>query len=468
MPTNPIFDFSFKNGLCHLSRLVVPLPVSNLIFLSKLIERCVAVRLNKHMTDNSLHSKHAYGYKSGHSAEMLLLNVVDDVLEGFDKKQATVMLLLDLSAAFDTIDQSKLLDMLKNDIGMDGMVYKWFESFIKGRTQRVRINSSYSESQLLEFGLAQGSVLGPPLFNIYIRPFYPFVHALSYQVEGFADDHQLFKRFVPLFQTHVLGSSINECLQAVSEWMSTYFLKLNKSKTKILVLAPPAVLSLINIKGMFMADKCMRFVSSAKNLGVWLDEILDFKTQISKVASSSFMILRNIAKIKSLIPQESLCTLVCSLILSRIDYCNALYYKINSRELNVLQSVQNAAIRLVSGRHKYDCVSLSPLFLKYHWLKVRERIVFKICLTVHKCVWGDAPETLKDMMVMSNTRTKKLVEKKFQSAYGQRAFSCAGPKLWNCLPLELRMADETDKFKTLLKSYLITSPEKLYHQVNMR
>ena len=217
-----------------------------------------------------------------------------------------------------------------------------------------------------------------------------------------------------------------------------------------------------------MADKCMRFVSSAKNLGVWLDEILDFKTQISKVASSSFMILRNIAKIKSLLPQESLCTLVCSLILSRIDYCNALYYKINNRELNVLQSVQNAAIRLVSGRHKYDRVSLSPLFLKFHWLKVRERIVFKICLIVHKCVWGNAPESLKDMMIMSNPRTNKLVEKKFLSAYGQRAFSCAGPKLWNCLPLELRMADETDRFKTLLKSYLITSADKLYHQVNMR
>ena len=101
-------------------------------------------------------------------------------------------------------------------------------------------------------------------------------------------------------------------------------------------------------------------------------------------------------------------------------------------------------------------------------LKVRERIVFKVCVIVHKCVWGNAPESLKDMILMSNSRTHKLVEKKFQSAYGQRAFSCAGPKLWNCLPLTIRMENDTDKFKRLLKSYLMTSCDRLYHQVNMR
>ena len=206
-------------------------PVSNLIFLSKLIERCIANRLNAHMDNNKLHSKHAYGYKKGHSAELLLVNVVDNILTGFDKKQATVLLLLDLSAAFDTVDQDKLLDMLRWEIGLDGVVYKWFESFIKGRSQRVRINNSYSESDPLNFGLAQGSVLDHPLFNIYIRSFYPFMHAISYEVEGFADDHQLFKKFVPVFQTYVLGTSVNECLQSVSEWMRMYFLKLNKTKT---------------------------------------------------------------------------------------------------------------------------------------------------------------------------------------------------------------------------------------------
>jgi hypothetical protein len=80
-------------------------PVSNLIFLSKLVERCVASRLENHMKTNSLESKHEYAYKKFHSTELLLVNVVDSLLSAFDQKLATVLLLLDLSAAFDTVDQ---------------------------------------------------------------------------------------------------------------------------------------------------------------------------------------------------------------------------------------------------------------------------------------------------------------------------------------------------------------------------
>ena len=102
--------------------------------------------------------------------------------------------------------------------------------------------------------------------------------------------------------------------------MNTYFLKLNKTKTKILVLAPPNVMSSIEIHGTF------RFVSSAKNLGVWLNENLDFKTYIHKLVSSCFMVLREIWKVKTFLPKECLCTVVWSLVLSKLDYCNALYY----------------------------------------------------------------------------------------------------------------------------------------------
>ena len=92
-------------------------PVSNLPFLGKLIERCVASRLDKHLLDNDLESIHQYRYKKGHSTELLLVNVINNVLNAFDNKLATVLLLLDLSAAFDTVDQDKLLSILHLEIG---------------------------------------------------------------------------------------------------------------------------------------------------------------------------------------------------------------------------------------------------------------------------------------------------------------------------------------------------------------
>ena len=131
------------------------------------------------------------------------------------------------------------------------------------------------------------------------RPLYPYIQSYNYDIEGFADDHQLFKSFLPVFQTEVLGSGINDCLQNASRWMDEYFLKLSKVKTKILVLAPPSILSQIEINGIFTENTCIRFVSCAKNLGVWIDENLNFTTHVRKVVSSSFMVIRAIAKIKS-------------------------------------------------------------------------------------------------------------------------------------------------------------------------
>ena len=135
---------------------------------------------------------------------------------------------------------------------------------------------------------------------------------------------------------------------------------------------------------------------------------------------------------------------------------------------SMLQAVQNAAIRLISGGHKFDRIPISPLFERYHWLRIRERVVFKLCLIVHKCVWGFAPDSLREKIVVSNPRTFNLVEREFTSVFGQRAFSRAGPKLWNCLPIKMRLEQDTSKFKKLLKSFLMTRADFLYHRINMR
>ena len=180
------------------------------------------------------------------------------------------------------------------------------------------------------------------------------------------------------------------------------------------------------------------------------------------------MTIRDIYKIKKFLPNDMLCGVVCSLVLMKLDYCNALLYNLNNNEINMLQAVQNAAIRLISGGHKFDRIPISPLFERYHWLRIRERVVFKLCLIVHKCVWGFAPDSLREKIVVSNPRTFNLVEREFTSVFGQRAFSRAGPKLWNCLPIKMRLEQDTSKFKKLLKSFLMTGANLLYHRINMR
>ena len=428
-------------------------PVSNLLFLGKLIERIVSVRLDKHMTDNNLHSEFQHGYKKCHSTETILLKVVNDLLLSCDKQFPTIVMLLDLSAAFDTVDQVKLLSILRDEIGVDGVALRWFESFLRGRTQKVKVYSSYSNVSDLDYGVAQGSVLGPPLFNIYIRSLKKHVHPSRFSIFGFADDHQLLKTFLPFFQVEALDGDINKCLRLLSDWMNSFFLKLNASKTKILVIMPPSLRTTIRIQGTFIDKKCIRFVHSAKNLGVILDDQLSFKDQINQVVKSCFLTIRRLCRIKAFLTFEQLRIAVSSLIFSKIDYCNSLYYGIKAELVMKLQYVQNSVARLVRRKH-FDG-STDEVISYCHWLPVKQRIIFKICLIVRKCLNGTAPNCLKSMLhYMSSTRTFKLDHCKYTGKFGARSFAVVGPKLWNLLPLKIRSEVDLEEFKKALKTFL--------------
>ena len=123
--------------------------MSNLVFLSKLIERVIAIRLESHMVERNLHSNKQYGYKKVHSTERRLVKIVDELLMEYDNKNPTLLLLLDLSAAFDTVDQNKLLKILHHEIGIRGKAFEWFTSYLTNSSQRVEIENSYSSSDML-------------------------------------------------------------------------------------------------------------------------------------------------------------------------------------------------------------------------------------------------------------------------------------------------------------------------------
>ena len=175
-------------------------PVSNLQMLEKMIERIVDSRLDTHMDENNLHCKNQYGYKRNHSTETLLLKIVNDLLLACDNSIPTLIMFLDLSAAFDTVDHAKLLSVLKNVFGVRGTALQWLKSFLIGRTQRVLINGSFSKSESLDFGVPQGSILGPKLFNMYAQSFASKMkNDIHVNVEGYADDHQVQKQFSLVF-----------------------------------------------------------------------------------------------------------------------------------------------------------------------------------------------------------------------------------------------------------------------------
>ena len=429
-------------------------PVTNLQFVGKLVERVVKKRLGKHMEEQDLEVDFEHGYKEGHSPETLLVKAVNDLLISCDRGLPSIVMLLDLSAAFDTVDQSKLLTILKEEIGIDGTALKWFTSFITGRTQKVKIGDAFSETGDLAYGVAQGSVLGPSLFNIYIRSLKKHIEPSKFSIFGFADDHQLIKTFLPELQVEALDGDINKCFDLITEWMNCFFLRLNATKTKILIIVPPSLRNIIKIKGTFINGTCIRFDDLAKNLGVMLDDELSFREHVGKVVTSCFLVIRELSKIKDFLTYEQLRTLVCGLVFSRLDYCNSLFYGIQADLIDKMQSVQNCAARLVRGKNRFTG-STSEFIRKCHWLRVKERIVFKICLIVHKCLHGTAPNCLKEMLsYVGSKRTMKLAQPIHKGTFGSRSFARVAPKLWNLLPLRIRCEGDVDEFKKALKTFL--------------
>jgi hypothetical protein len=428
-------------------------PVSNLQFVGKLIERVVG-------------TKRIHGYKKFHSSETLLLEVVNDLLMSCDNGKPSIVLLLDLSAAFDTVDQQKLLQILQYEIGVEGIALQWFKSFLCGRTQKVKLGQSYSQEGSLDFGVAQGSVLGLILFNIYIRMFPEHMKTTLFDTFGFADDHQLIKTFLPVLQVHALGGDIQNCFDEISNWMNEYFLRLNASKTKILVIIPPSLRKSINIRGTFINGDCIRFVHSAKNLGVLLDDELSFERQILKVVKVCFFSIRTLSRIKCFLTESQLTTAICAFVFSRLDYCNVLYYNIKGHLLKKLQSVQNSAARLLQRKRGDVGVDIDSFMRKRHWLCVRDRISFKICLLVFKTLCGCAPAAMQKMFTYSKSeRTLKLEQPPFKTNFGKRAFSRVAPRMWNVLPKSVRSLAELNEFKMALKTYLFDHGAHLYAKI---
>ena len=429
-------------------------PISNLSFVSKLIERVVLRQLNEHMKLNGLEIEEESAYKKHHSTETIMVKVVNDLLISFDSKSATILIMLDLSAAFDTVCHTRLLKILHDELKITGVVLKWFKSFLQGRTQRTRMGSVLSEPIEIQFGVPQGSVLGPVLFNIYIRSLYDAIKKTGFNAMGYADDQQIYKSFKPCDQAFAINIRVMNCFQDIQNWMHNFKLQLNPDKTKIIVFGHQNILKDIKIHGVQLTiSNCIRFVDVAKSLGIQIDKHLTFQDHIMNLKKSSFRVLRNICKRRFIFDENQLKTLVNSLVVCKLDYCNSLYAGINENHMDELQRIQNAAAKTVLGLYKYDHVGDS--LQKLHWLPIRYRINYKILMLTFKCINGIGPQYLSSMLVYANSDYfTYLKEPKVYSVHGERAFSKIAPKLWNSLPLNLKTIPSLQTFKISLKTYL--------------
>ena len=303
-------------------------PVSSLYFLSKVTEKAVAAQLLGHLNDNDgLLAEFQSAYKSHHSTETALVKVQNDILKAIDNNRSVILLLLDLSAAFDTVDHSILLSRLQNRFGIRNTALKWFHSYLDSREQFVSVNGIESSKKHLPYGVPQGSVLGPLLYSLYTSPLGDIARKHSIPFHFYADDTQLYLSFTSNCPDHLSSTkmAVELCVKDIGDWMLRNKLKLNQDKTERLVITskyrPRPPLDYIRV-----GEEVVQSSKQARNLGVGFDQCLDFKEHVKITCKSAFFRIRSIAKIRRYLSQSTTETIVHAYITSRLDYCNALLY----------------------------------------------------------------------------------------------------------------------------------------------
>ena len=208
-------------------------PVSNLPFVGKILEKVVAQQLSQYLQQNGLNDKFQSAYRREHSTESALLRIKNDFDVALDAGDGVLLVLLDLSAAFDTIDHEILLDILESQCGITGVALKWMTSYLSGRTQSVIIGEACSRPVKLRIGVPQGSVLGPLLFSVYIAPLSAIMRKYGISYHGYADDTSLYVRFNPKEPGSLVAAlwRLEACLEEIRAWMVANKLMLNEAKT---------------------------------------------------------------------------------------------------------------------------------------------------------------------------------------------------------------------------------------------
>ena len=308
--------------------------------------------------------------------------------------------------------------------------------------------------------MPQGSVLGPMLFSIYTRELAWILEQHNVKYKLYADDTQF---YIPVKSIQETERKIDAIMKDIKNWMVKKKLKMNEDKTECMLFGTKKMLKKYeHFNHIEIGTTTIEITKKVKDLGVYIDNELKMEDQIKNTVKICNYHIRNIAFIRKYLDRKALQTLISNHVLSRLDYCNALYYALCKSLQKKLQRVQNSAARLITRTKQRE--RITPALIELHWLPIKARIEYKIILLTYKALKYNEPKYLRKMLSRydpdTNLTTRladeidRLHEPRTSTNYGERAFNYCAPRLFNKLPMEIRNSPNMVQFKKKLKTFL--------------
>ena len=294
---------------------------------------------------------------------------------------------------------------------------------------------------------------------MYIKPLSAIIDSHSIIHHSFADDLQL-QMSAPPDRISELLHSMQSCISDVKAWATANMLKLNDSKTKLMLVTSNRGTSIT------IGNAQIPFKNYVKNLGFTLDCHLTMNAHVSNIARSCYFELRRLSSIRRFLTSTATATLVSAFVLSRIDYCNSLLFGSTHDVTSHLQRMQNYAARVILRLPKSSSITIHLESL--HWHPVKVRSTYKIACLCYHCHSSTAPSYVTGMLhrkplhSRSSSYTMPLLNRPAHSkaTLGDRSFSFASSSVWNSIPNDVRCAPSLSSFKSRLKTYLFRSVYK--------
>ena len=417
-------------------------PVSILSNISKVYERCIYDQMEAYF-ENIL-SPNQCGFRKGFSAQHCLISLIEKWKKSIDNGGAFGALMTDLSKAFDCLSHELLIAKLEA-YGFDEKSLKLIYNYLSNRKQRVKINDSYSSWREILYGVPQGSIPGPLLFNIFICDMFYFLE--NYELANYADDST---PYIAKRNHKLVIEELETSSSILFKWLQTNYMKVNTDKSHLLLSGNVSLTSNID-------NKLIESENEQVLLGVTIDPNLSFEKHINNLCKKASQKLNALARISGYINLQKRRVIMKSFIISQFGYCPLSWMFHIKRLNNKINSIHERALRVT---YVDNVSSFQELLEKDNSVSIHHKNIQVLATEMFKIFKNLSPDIVREIFQERSVPYNLRSDNNFSSRHvnsvyrGTESLSFLGPKIWEQVPPELKALESLDIFKTQIKKWI--------------